>query len=117
MPLERTQTHPAATCPPARSGGATFLQPTRLMLAEARAVVDVSIALLELWNSVSTWFIGRARRFPVTLVGFASLREEIFHAPHPCYSSVESDRPLAGSCSDAASHGHPRGKIDLWKGR
>jgi hypothetical protein len=34
--------------------------PTRLMLAEARAVVDVSIVLFERWNSISTEFMGRA---------------------------------------------------------
>jgi hypothetical protein len=30
------------------------------MLAEARAVVDVSIVLFERWNSISTQFMGRA---------------------------------------------------------
>jgi hypothetical protein len=34
--------------------------PMRLMLAEARAVVDVSIVLFARWNSISTEFMGRA---------------------------------------------------------
>jgi len=48
------------------------------MLAEARAVVDVSIVFCGRDNSDSKRFMGRARRFPVTLVGFASLKEVIF---------------------------------------
>jgi hypothetical protein len=71
------------------------------MLAEACAVVDVSIVFSERWNSDATGFLGRARRFPITLAGFASLREEIFMGRILAAALMSLAVPLLGAAQTA----------------
>jgi hypothetical protein len=86
------------------------------MLAEARAVVDVSIAFSARWNSDSTGFLGREQRFSITLVVFASLRAEIFMCRIFAAALMSLAVPLLGTAQTAQRLAIRTGEL-RWKER